>query len=113
MGQTLASVLTLGYPAEIREKTGVSTTTVPVAAAGTQVSPGVGRVAVLTNTPKILDVYGNVTYQSSTPSIDLGDGHTRSLPRACNKNPARGRARGRPRLTPKYLYVTCSDRHWL
>jgi|SRR5579884_1109753 len=83
-GQPASSILTQGFPLEIRKATAGSTTAIPTVALGTPIRPGTGngagRIAPLPDTPIILDASGNTIY-------------TRSLPLACPNKP-RARARG-------------------
>jgi hypothetical protein len=74
-----ASVLTQGYPQTLKPPVAKSTTATPIVAAGTPVSAGAGRVAVLPDWPRIYDASGSLVNTASIPSIDLGGGQTRSL----------------------------------
>jgi hypothetical protein len=74
-----ASVLTQGYPQTLKAPVAKSTTATPIVAAGTPVTAGAGRVAVIPDMPRVYDAAGNLVNPSSLPSIDLGSGQTRSL----------------------------------
>jgi hypothetical protein len=73
-----ASVLTQ-YPQTLKAPVAKSTTATPIVAAGTPVSAGAGRIAVIPDMPRVYDASGNLVNPSSLPSIDLGSGQTRSL----------------------------------